>query len=107
MERPLNGKPKPSQSDANDKRFKTTTNLSAVLRFLNKHEWAKILIIVNTHSLENGCFVYKGDRPQDFEACSLLEVRSLPHRAVLALPPSSAHIHTHADSKGLYSARGL
>ena len=35
---------------------------------------AKIIVVVDTHCLENGSFVWTGDRPTAYEGCSLLEV---------------------------------
>src|SRR5882757_2533625 len=43
-------------------------------RFLEEHPMAKIVIIIDTHSMENGFFIWTGNSPEDYRACSLLEV---------------------------------
>ena len=42
--------------------------------FLKQHPMAKIIVVVDTHCLENGAFVYEGDSPANFKACLLPEV---------------------------------
>jgi len=59
---------------SNDKFFKRSKDTSLAENFLKKHKAAKIIVIVDTHCLENGYFVWTGDSPQDYRACSLLEV---------------------------------
>jgi len=76
MECPLNGVPVAGPDDRNDRHYRTTRDRTAAESFLNRHPTAKILFIVDTHSLENGFFIYAGDSPQDYLACSLLEVGS-------------------------------
>lgn len=41
-----------------------------------KHTSAKIVVIVDTHCLENGQFVYKGNlkEPKSYEACYMRDV---------------------------------
>ena len=48
-----------------------------VVKFLNDWEAAKIVVILETHCLENGRFVWKGDKPENYSACSLEEVQSM------------------------------
>ena len=88
VERPLNGTPEGGQSDLNDDHYNTSEDPTLAVEFLKKHVTAKILFIVDTHSLDNGCFVYAGDSPMTYEACSLLEVGPSFHRA---LPASNFH----------------
>jgi hypothetical protein len=42
--------------------------------FLDTHPTAKIVIIIDTHCLENGAFVWRGCDPVSFEACYMPEV---------------------------------
>lgn len=42
--------------------------------FFKRHPTAKIVIIVDTHCLDNGAFVYEGHSPETFKACGLDEV---------------------------------
>jgi len=82
MERPLDGVPVAGPDDRNDRHYQTTMDRTAVEAFLRMHPTAKILFIVDTHSLENGYFIYAGDSPQNYLACSLLEAGSPSHVAI-------------------------
>ena len=42
--------------------------------FFKQHLTAKIVVIVDTHTLDNGAFVYSGSSPETFQTCRLLEV---------------------------------
>ncbi|KAF9642992.1 hypothetical protein BDM02DRAFT_3192357 [Thelephora ganbajun] len=42
--------------------------------FLARHSVAKIVIIIDTHCLENGAFVWTGDSPENYQACTLQEI---------------------------------
>jgi hypothetical protein len=43
--------------------------------FLDCHPTAKIVVIIDTHCLEEtGGFIYKGNTPDTYEACSMEEV---------------------------------
>ena len=46
-------------------------------KFLDDWEAARIVVILKTHCLENGRFVWKGDKPENYTACSLKEVQSV------------------------------
>ena len=46
------------------------------LSFFQDHPTAKIIIVVDTHCVENGAFVYEGDSLATFKACYLPEVCS-------------------------------
>ena len=48
--------------------------------FLQEHPMAKIVVIIDTHCLENGAFVYTGSSPGTYEACSLKTVSPFEHR---------------------------
>jgi hypothetical protein len=58
-------------------------------RFLKRFPTAKIVIILDTHSVENGAFVWSGSSPETYRTCYMLEVRArLPatHDHRLTLP---------------------
>lgn len=69
--------------------------------FLKKRQAAKIVVVVDTHCLDNGAFVYEGSTPQTYSGCRLEEVRlqdcHIPH------PASSQP----TDPPGLHSRRRL
>jgi len=76
VERPLDGTPQPGPSDANDHLFPNSVDPDAgdAKRFMVRHPSAKVVFIVNTHCLPSGFFIWKGDGPESYEGCSLLEV---------------------------------
>ena len=43
----------------------------SALAFLRKYGLAKIVVVVDTHCLENGAFVYTGNSPSTYLACPL------------------------------------
>lgn len=44
-------------------------------RFLENHPTAKIVVVIDTHCLENGHYIYRGNNvDKDFEACQITEV---------------------------------
>ena len=45
--------------------------MSLAENFLNYHSTAKIVVVVNTHYLENGFFIWLGDSPEEYKARSL------------------------------------
>ena len=51
-----------------------TNNPDVIANFLRMYDTAKIVFILDTHCAENGRFIYTGDNPQSYKACSLLEV---------------------------------
>jgi len=63
---------------------KVKAPIKEVKEFLEKHKTAKIVVIIDTHCLDNGRFVWTGDSPQTYQACPLYSV-SL----------SDAHIKCH------------
>ena len=46
--------------------------------FFKRHPTAKIIVVIDTHCIENGGFVYAGNSPQTFQACLLPEVSVHP-----------------------------
>ena len=48
--------------------------LGAISTFLRKYDTAKIIFILDTHCGDNGRFIYKGNTPKTYEACTLHEV---------------------------------
>jgi len=72
---PLTGIPEESSDDDRDVDEEELANPTHEAKaFLKSHPMAKIVVVIDTHCLENGAFVYKGDSPVTYEACSLLEV---------------------------------
>jgi hypothetical protein len=53
---------------------KTNKAVAAAVNFMKDYVTAKIIVIVQTHCLESGAFVRKGDSPATYQGCSLLEV---------------------------------
>lgn len=70
VERSIDG----TSSDPSDSKFSRSKNTSIAESFLNNHPTAKIIIIVDTHALENGYFLWAKDSVDDPCGCSLLEV---------------------------------
>lgn len=68
--------------------------------FLRKNPTAKIVVVIDTHCLENGAFVWTGDSPTSYQACFLAEVRILT-----SLNPFATDIP--ADTQGLHSRRSI
>lgn len=48
--------------------------IAEAVGFLEKYKTAKIVIIVDTHCLESGQFVYMGDGPETYRGCFMEEV---------------------------------
>lgn len=72
-----------------------------VRTFLNAHPTARIIVVVDTHCLEDsGAFIWKGDTPDTYEGRSLLEVCTencgLGH-----------HLTVHLDYRALHPPSGL
>jgi hypothetical protein len=83
--------------DNDDEDIVTTTSSDAAESFLKEHPAAKIVIVIDTHCLTTGSFVWKGNRPENYEACSLFEVS-----ATLRSAFSSSLVLTFTDTKGLF-----
>jgi len=85
VERSVDGTP----LDPNDDLFKMSKDTSLAEHFLNAHPMAKIVVIVDTHCLENGFFVWTGNSEDEYRACSLLEVstRSYLPLSICSCPP--------------------
>lgn len=66
-------------SAQNDELFASSNETAQAIKFMKKHPLAKIVVIVDTHAAENGFFVWVGDTPDDYRACSLLEVGVMIH----------------------------
>ena len=60
-----------------------TNNPDVIADFLGMYDTTKIVFILDTHCAENGRFIYTGDNPESYKACSLLEVThiSTPYSA--------------------------
>ena len=84
VERPLSSGPS-NDAPANSiyKRASTSTIPDVTEEFLRKQKTAKILFIINTHYLKNGCFVYQDDSPTEYKACTLFDVGTSWYQALL------------------------
>ena len=70
----MNSKKKVS-TRANDSQLaKSKKPIQDVVDFLEKHESARIVLIIDTHCLDCGGFVWTGDSPQTFQGCTVGEV---------------------------------
>ena len=54
--------------------------IATAVKFMERNETAKIIYVIDTHSLENGFFVWTGNEPKNYEACSLDEVSMVNSR---------------------------
>lgn len=61
----------------NKKYFKRSSEAKLAEQFLEKHPLAKILVVIDTHSDDNGYFTWRGGAGSGYESCSLLEVSTL------------------------------
>lgn len=88
VEHPLGGAPQKDLGDVNDTHYSTTTDHNALSArgFLKEHPTAKIVFIVDTHCVESGYFIYEGDTPATYRACSLYEVSPTYIRLSLHIP---------------------
>ena len=68
----------------------TKESIHGTEKFLREFPAAKIVVIIDTHCLDNGSFAYKGDSPGTYQGCGLLEV-SLTHKVNLP-PPTPVQI---------------
>ena len=60
--------------DPNDDLYERSKDISHAEHFLKTHKEAKILVIIDTHCLDNGSSVWTGATAHEYRACSLLEV---------------------------------
>jgi hypothetical protein len=60
-----------------DGRFTWSNDTSLAEEFLNAHKSAKIVVAIDTHSADNGYFIWTGSTAETYRACSLLEVTML------------------------------
>jgi hypothetical protein len=102
---PLGGTPSSAARSNNAQLDPDTKELSGkpatqAKKFLHKHPTAKIVIIIDTHCLENGAFVWNGNSPTSYEACSLYEVSAAYN--LTSSPP-----HLPLDPARLYPKGGI
>jgi hypothetical protein len=77
--------------------------LEEIAAFLKLHPTAKIIILINTHCLEeNGSFIYAGNGSSDYLACRLYEVCTELFGAVMS--PIS-HVHRSSGIAFLLRSR--
>jgi len=61
---------------------RVTQDITDVTEFMGRFPAAKIVVVLDTHSLDNGYFAWKGSSPSTYEGCSLQEVYC-PNRLAL------------------------
>lgn len=66
-----------TKDSGNDSRFTWSNDTSPAEQFLIDHKSAKIVVSIETHSADNGFFVWSGSTTDNYRACSLLEVTVL------------------------------
>ena len=77
-------------------------SMKELAEFLDVHPFAKIIIIINTHSLdETGAFVWGGTTPADFKTCYMHPVCVPTIHAIQDLT------YSHIAIEGLPSTRDL
>lgn len=78
---------------------KVAMPIKEVTDFLKKYTTAKIVVVIDTHCLDNGQFVWTGNSPKEYEACPLSEESiCLPFTTIAADPCT--------DLAGLHLRRG-
>lgn len=70
IERSVDGSP----LDPNDELFERSSDTSHAEKFLKTHTTAKIIVVIDTHCLESGSFIWTGTDAATYRACTLLEV---------------------------------
>lgn len=73
VERSVDG----NNSEALNSNFARSKDMSLAEKFLGDHQTAKIVMIIDTHSADNGYFIWTGDTAESYRACSLLEVSNV------------------------------
>lgn len=63
-----------------------TSNSDAAGKFLAEFTTARIVVIIDTHSLDNGAFAWKGNSPATYEGCDLESVSATHHCPTLPNP---------------------
>ena len=61
-------------NDDDDDRFTWSNDMSVAEEFLQNHKSAKIVVTIDTHSADNGYFIWTGTSAETYRACLLLEV---------------------------------
>ena len=74
---PLKGIAAEEHKKSKSKKLKKGTAAATAEEFLKAHRTAKIVVVIDTHCLDNRYFVYTGDSADEYKACSLKEV-SIP-----------------------------
>jgi len=107
--------PPPKRSKKGKEREVVMTAASTAEKFLSSHLTAKIVVVVDTHCLDNGFLVYTGASTESYKACTLKEVsttygqiyrrpnfptdpnRMYPERGWAVPPRLLRHPHPHAQ----------
>ena len=78
-----------SREADDDGRFTWSDDISLAEEFLRNHKSAKIVVAIDTHSADNGYFIWTGSDAETYRACSLLEVTMFAGISKRTLTPFS------------------
>ena len=67
--------------------FTWSDDISLAEEFLLNHKSAKIVVAIDTHSADNGYFIWTGSTADTYHACSLLEVTMFAGISIQTLIP--------------------
>ena len=76
-----------SRGADDDRCFTWSDDISLAEEFLLNHKLAKIVVAIDTHSADNGYFVWTGSTADIYRACSLLEVTMFARISIQTLIP--------------------
>lgn len=92
------GEKRPEEDDADAFESCTTDVTKAAQEFLTMHKHAKIIVIVDTHSLDRGELLWKGDSAANYEGCCLWDVGVSALSSFLSTKASPA-AYRHSETR--------
>ena len=69
----------------------TKESIHGTEKFLHEFPAAKIIVVIDTYCLDNRPFAYKGDSPETYVGCGLLEVTLTQSKSALLTPAQILH----------------